>query len=63
MKFHCVLINQFDHSRKEKVFTKEELEAITGSYVTDRAKKLGETNTTIINNGTTYKMLIKYLKN
>lgn len=63
MKFSTLLVNQKTNERKEKIFTEEELKKIVGDFVISRAIDRGETNTTIINNGQTYKMFIKYLKN
>lgn len=63
MKFSTLLVNQKTNERKEKIFTEEELKKIVGDFVISRAIDRGETNTTIINNGQTYKMYIKYLKN
>ena len=63
MKFSTLLVNQKTNERNEKIFTEEELKKIVGDFVISRAIDRGETNTTIINNGQTYKMYIKYLKN
>jgi len=63
MRFSCLLINEKTNDRKQKTYSKEELTAIVGDFVVSRAIDRSETNTTIINKGQTYKMLIKYLKN
>lgn len=62
MKFVCLFINKRTNERNEKEFTKEEMDKYLGAYVTDRAIKLGQTNTTYIQKGDAYKVLIKYLK-
>lgn len=64
MSYHCLLINQKTNERKELVYSnEEELVKIVGDYVVSRARELGQTSTTIINNGTTFKMLINYRPN
>ena len=63
MKFRCLWIRQSDNNRKEVDYTEQELSAIVGTFVVDRAIELGETNTTVINQAKTYKLFIKYLKN
>jgi hypothetical protein len=64
MSYHCLLINQKTNERKELVYSnEEELVKIVGDYVVSRARELGQTSTTIINKGTTFKMLINYRPN
>ena len=64
MSYHCLLINQKTNERKELVYSnEEELVKIVGDYVVSRARELGQTSTTIINKGTTFKMLINYIPN
>lgn len=64
MSYHCLLINQKTNERKELVYSNEkELVKIVGDYVVSRARELGQTSTTIINSGTTFKMLINYRPN
>lgn len=62
MKFFTVLTNTMTHERKDKEMTQQELTSIVGEYVVSRAVELGQTNTTIINKGQTYKMQIKAVK-
>lgn len=63
MKFSTLLINQKDNTQKDKIMSEEELRPIVGDYVISRAVEHGETVTNIINNGQTYKMFIRLLKN
>lgn len=63
MKFSTLLINQKDNTQKDKIMSEEELRPIVGDYVISRAVEYGETVTNIINNGQTYKMFIRLLKN
>ena len=63
MNFRCLWIRQTDNDQKQVTYTEEELTAIVGTYVVDRAIERGETNTTVINQGKTYKIFIKPLKN
>jgi len=63
MKFVCLFINQKTNERIQKEFTEEEMNKVLGSFIADRAIARGETNTTYIEKGTSYKVLIKYLKN
>jgi len=62
MRFSVVLISSLNGERQDREYTEKELTAIVGSYVVSRAVKLGQTNTTIIIKGTSYKMQIKHLK-
>ena len=62
MKFSTLLINLKTYEREEKVYTQYELTKIVGEFVVNRAIQRSETNTTIIKNNQSYKMLIKYLK-
>jgi hypothetical protein len=62
MKFSTLLINLKTYEREEKVYTQYELTQIVGEFVVNRAIQRSETNTTIIKNNQSYKMLIKYLK-
>jgi|SaaInl6LU_22_DNA_1037377.scaffolds.fasta_scaffold93698_1 hypothetical protein len=62
MKFSTLLINLKTYEREEKVYTQYELTEIVGEFVVNRAIQRSETNTTIIKNNQSYKMLIKYLK-
>lgn len=62
MKFSTLLINLKTYEREEKVYTQYELTEIVGEFVVNRAIQRSETNTTIIKNNQSYKILIKYLK-
>jgi len=62
MKFNCLFINKRTNERKQKEFTKEEIDKYLGEYVTERAIDRGQTNTTVIKKGDAYKVLVKYLK-
>ena len=43
------------------MWTEEEMNKYLGSYVTDRAMRLSETNTTYVQGRDSYKVQIKYL--
>tara|TARA_Y100000389_G_C16982910_1_gene281195 strand:+ start:75 stop:263 length:189 start_codon:yes stop_codon:yes gene_type:complete len=62
MKFNCLFINKRTNQRKQKEFTKEEIDKYLGEYVTERAIDRGQTNTTVMKKGDAYKVLVKYLK-
>lgn len=62
MKFVCLFINKRTNERIQKEFTKEEIDKYLGQYTTDRAIKLGQTNTTVIKRKDSWKVLVKYLK-
>jgi len=62
MKFVCLFINQKTNERITREFNEEEMNKVLGSFIADRAIERGETNTTYIEKGTSYKVLIKYLK-
>ena len=62
MKFNCLFINKRTNERKQKEFTKEEIDKYLGEYVTERAIDIGQTNTTVMKKGDAYKVLVKYLK-
>ena len=61
-KFECLFINKRTNERINKEFTVEEIDKYLGEYVKDRAIKRGETNTTVIKRGDSWKVLIKYLR-
>ena len=63
MRFSCLWIRPDDNKRIAKTYSKEELTAIVGDYVVSRAIERSETNTSVINQGRTWKIMIKYLKN
>ena len=62
MKFNCLFINKRTNERKQKEFTKAEIDKYLGEYVTERAIERGQTKTTIMKKGDAYKVLVKYLK-
>ena len=62
MKFNCLFINKRTNERINKEFTRDEIDKYLGAYVTDRAIKRGETNTTVIKRKDAWKVLVKYLK-
>ena len=62
MMFSCLFINKRTNERTTKMWTEEEITKYLGSYVTDRAMRLSETNTTYVQGGDSYKVQIKYLK-
>ena len=63
MKFNCLFINKRTNERINKEFTEKEIDKYLGDYVKERAIKRGETNTTVIKRGDSWKVLVKYLKN
>jgi len=60
--FSCLFINKRTNERTTKMWTEEEITKYLGSYVTDRAMRLSETNTTYIQGRDGYKVQIKYLR-
>ena len=62
MKFNCLFIIKRTNERKQKEFTKEEIDKYLGEYVTERAIDRGQTNTTVMKKGDAYKVLVKYRK-
>ena len=62
MMFSCLFINKRTNERTTRMWTEEEMSKYLGSYVMDRAVKLGETNTTYVQGRDSYKVQIKYLK-
>lgn len=62
MMFSCLFINKRTNERTTKMWTEEEITKYLGSYVTDRAMRLSETNTTYIQGRDSYKVQIKYLR-
>ena len=62
MMFSCLFINKRTNERTTRMWTEEEMSKYLGSYVTDRAIKLGETNTTYVQGKDSYKVQIKYLR-
>ena len=62
MKFAITMTSSLDGQRQDKEMTEEQLNGLVGSYVVSRAKENGQTNTTIIIKGTSYKMQIAVIK-
>jgi len=62
VKFNCLFINKRTNERVNKEFTVAEIDKYLGEYVKDRAIKRGETNTTVIKRGDSWKVLVKYLR-
>ncbi len=62
MKFAITMTSSLDGQRQDKEMTEEQLTGLVGSYVVSRAKENGQTNTTIIIKGTSYKMQIAVIK-
>ena len=60
--FSCLFINKRTNERTTKMWTEEEITKYLGSYVTDRAMRLSETNTTYVQGRDSYKVQIKYLR-
>lgn len=64
MSYFCLFINQETNERREVQYTnEEELIKIVGDNVVNRARELGQTSTTIINDNITFKVLINYRRN
>ena len=62
MKFNCVFTNKRTNKKINKDFTVKEIDQYLGEYIKDRAIKRGETTTTVIKRGDSWKVLVKYLK-
>ena len=62
MKFNCVFTNKRTNKKISKDFTVKEIDKYLGEYIKDRAIKRGETTTTVIKRGDSWKVLVKYLK-
>jgi len=56
------MISSLDGSRVDKELSEEELTGMVGSFIVSRAKDVGQTNTTMIVKGQSYKMQIKAIK-
>jgi len=62
MRFVICMISSLDGSRVDKELSEEELTGMVGSFIVSRAKDVGQTNTTMIVKGQSYKMQIKAIK-
>ena len=62
MRFVICMISSLDGSREDKELSEEELTKMVGSFIVSRAIDLGQTNTTMIVKGQSYKMQIKAIK-
>ena len=62
MRFVICMISSLDGSREDKELSEEELTKMVGSFIVSRAKDVGQTNTTMIVKGQSYKMQIKAIK-
>ena len=62
MRFVTCMISSLDGSREDKELSEEELTGMVGSFIVSRAKDVGQTNTTMIVKGQSYKMQIKAIK-
>ena len=62
MKFICLLINKRTNAKISKDFTVKEINNYLGEYIKDRAIKRGETTTTVIKRGDSWKVKVSYLK-
>jgi len=62
MRFVICMINSLDGSRIDKELSEEELTKMVGQFIVSRAKDVGQTNTTMIVKGQSYKMQIKAIK-
>jgi|TARA_B110000858_G_C17667275_1_gene410185 hypothetical protein len=62
MKFKCVFTNKRTNKKINKDFTVKEIDKYLGEYIKDRAIKRGETTTTVIKRGDSWKVLIEYIK-
>ena len=62
MKFNCVFINKRTNKKISKDFTVKEIDKYLGKYIKDRAIKRGETTTSVIKRGDSWKVLVQYSK-
>jgi len=62
MKFQCVFTNKRTNKKINKDFTVKEIDKYLGEYIKDRAINRGETTTTVIKRGDSWKVLVKYSK-
>jgi hypothetical protein len=62
MKFNCLTTNKRTNKKISKNYSVKEIDKYLGEYIKDRAIKRGETTTTVIKRGDSWKVLVKYLK-
>ena len=62
MKFKCVFTNKRTNKKINKDFTVKEIDKYLGEYIKDRAIKRGETTTSVIKRGDSWKVKVSYLK-
>ena len=62
MKFNCLFINKRTNAKISKDFTVKEIDKYLGEYIKERAIKRGETTTTVIKRGDSWKVKVSYLK-
>ena len=62
MKFQCVFTNKRTNKKINKDFTVKEIDQYLGEYIKDRAINRGETTTTVIKRGDSWKVRVKYFK-
>ena len=62
MRFKCVFTNKRTNKKINKDFTVKEIDQYLGEYIKDRAIKRGETTTTVIKRGDSWKVKVSYLK-
>ncbi len=62
MKFKCVFTNKRTNKKINKYLSVKEIDNYLGEYIKDRAIKRGETTTTVIKRGDSWKVLIEYIK-
>jgi hypothetical protein len=62
MKFNCLTTNKRTNKKISKDYSVKEIDKYLGEYIKNRAIKRGETTTTVIKRGDSWKVLVKYLK-
>ena len=62
MKFNCLTTNKRTNKKISKDYSVIEIDKYLGEYIKDRAIKRGETTTTFIKRGDSWKVLVKYSK-
>ncbi|MDC0941540.1 hypothetical protein OAR75_04235 [Candidatus Pelagibacter sp.] len=62
MKFNCLTTNKRTNKKISKDYSVKEIDKYLFEYIKDRAIKRGETTTTVIKRGDSWKVLVKYLK-
>ena len=62
MKFNCLFINKRTNAKISKDYSVKDIDKYLGEYIKERAIKRGETTTTVIKRGDSWKVLVKYSK-